>query len=217
VKGERAVANKKKNEPKATPVNADLSDVMNLDIKDELKGGKDPAPNRIRNIGDNAGGLIARLDTVNEELSGISGETTERLMDLLKSNEELTRETYLTQVEIKRASSLQESLMKNLAGHKDQIEMLDVETENLEKELEKLSKELNSLMSGNKELDGKKAGFDKDISRLKYERDVLANENAKLKIKQDKFAGEVASLKKIREEYLAQIAKFKELKDELLT
>lgn len=189
---------------------------MSTEIAEKLKEGADPTPNRISGITEEDVSLIAKLETVHTDLGEISGDVSDHLISIMKSNEELTRETYLAQVEIKRASELKDTLAKNLATFKAELDEITDKNRNLDKDVKKLRKKLDDLEIRKTELLEEKARLEAAVTKLSSESEGLSGENDKLAVKKDNLAGEVSSLKKIREEYLSQISKFKDMKEDLL-
>jgi chromosome segregation ATPase len=202
--------------------NASAEDMLNLNVEDSIPAAGQADP-RLANM-DSPDAFITRISTVNDDLADIADKVSIRLMQILKSNEELTRETYLTQVETKRASALQKSLSSNLENYRAELQKLQVENAKLEEELKGFRNEAEQKTQKRdamlREIEILKketmAGLNVECGKLADERETLSGENDKLRMKKDKLMSEVAALKKIREEYLQQIAKFKELKDELL-
>jgi chromosome segregation ATPase len=146
--------------------------------------------------------LARQLAAANQDLNAVYEAEHQWRLDLLKANEEISRDTVDVEVEIRRLQ--QEELQL-----KGKLEELEKQRDKLAAEDKDLTRQRDTLQAECDELETKRAGLTDAVKSLTRETDTLGKEVTKLK-------SDVERLEALRKEYLAQIAKFKSQKAKLV-
>jgi chromosome segregation ATPase len=146
--------------------------------------------------------LARQLAAANQDLNAVYEAEHQWRLDLLKANEEISRDTVDVEVEIRRLQ--QEELQL-----KAKLEDLEKQRDKLAAEDKDLTRQRDALQAECEQLDTQRVGLSDAVKNLTRETDAQGKEVAKLK-------ADVDRLEALRKEYLAQIAKFKTQKAKLV-
>ncbi|MCI0342952.1 MAG: hypothetical protein L0216_17725 [Planctomycetales bacterium] len=140
---------------------------------------------------------------------------SEKIVELLKANQELVRGTVASAQQIAKHDERQRELeadVKELRARADELAQraraLAEEKGQLQGTLKRGTEEQARATDQNRSLRDQ-------IEKLEKDQDALGRENQKLEKQRDKLQGDVERLSKLREEYLANIAKYREKKEDL--
>ncbi len=140
---------------------------------------------------------------------------SEKIVELLKANQDLVRSTVASAQEIAKHGDRQRELeadVKELRARADELaqraRVLSEEKGQLQGTLKRGTEEQVRATDQNRSLRDQ-------IEKLEKEQESLARENQKLEKQRDKLQGDVERLSKLREEYLSNIAKYREKKEDL--
>jgi chromosome segregation ATPase len=159
-----------------------------------VSGGADKAPTRTA--------LARQLAAASQDLNSVYESEHKWRLDLLKANEEISRDTVDIEVEIRRLQQEELQLKARLAEFEKGRDKLAAEDKELTRQHDQLERERDDLQ-------GKVDSLSEAVKELTRENDSLAKDVAKLKVDVDRLEG-------LRKEYLAQIAKFRSQKAKLV-
>lgn len=146
--------------------------------------------------------LARQLAAANQDLNAVYESEHRWRLDLLKANEEISRDTVDIEVEIRRLQQEELQLKVRLAELEKGRDKLAAEDKELTRQSDLLERERDDLQ-------GKCGSLNEAVKELTRENDSLAKDVAKLKVDVDRLEG-------LRKEYLAQIAKFRSQKAKLV-
>ncbi|HOX05492.1 MAG TPA: hypothetical protein PK280_03740 [Planctomycetota bacterium] len=146
--------------------------------------------------------LARQLAAANQDLNAVYESEHRWRLDLLKANEEISRDTVDIEVEIRRLQQEELQLKARLAELEKGRDKLAAEDKELTRQVDQLERERDDLQ-------GKCESLNEAVKELTSENDSLGKDVAKLK-------AEVDRLEALRKEYLSQIAKFRSQKAKLV-
>ena len=146
--------------------------------------------------------LARQLAAANQDLNSVHDSEHQWRLDLLKANEEISRDTVDIEVEVRRLQQEQVQLKSRLAE-------LDKLRDKLAIEHKELARQCDSLERERDDLQAKHDALEESSKELTRESDSLGKDVTKLK-------ADVERLESLRKEYLAQIAKFRSQKAKLV-
>ncbi len=146
--------------------------------------------------------LARQLSAASQDLNAVYESEHQWRLDLLKANEEISRDTVDIEVEIRRLQQEELQLKGKLVELEKQRDKLSAEEKELTRQNDQLERERDDFQ-------GKCDSLQESVKELAGENDALAKDAAKLKADVDRLEG-------LRKEYLAQIAKFRSQKAKLV-
>jgi chromosome segregation ATPase len=147
-------------------------------------------------------GLSRQLVAASQEVKAAYETEHQWRLDLIKANEELSRETGAIESEIGQLQQKELELKTLLSGLAKQREALSGEVKDLTRQCDTLQREQEKLQPRRDELE-------EEVEGLRRENENLGKDTAKLK-------AEVERLDALRREYLSQISKFRQQKAKLV-
>lgn len=133
-----------------------------------------------------------------------------RVMDLLRNNENLTREARLVQTSVDKRREAKVELETQIEELKGLVDQLSLAGDRLSEERANLTEQKQRAGSDNERMKGEVQSLRESIERLTNERVDLDTETADLEKKRDHLEEDVRRLTKLKEEYLANLARFRE-------
>lgn len=146
--------------------------------------------------------LARQLAAANQDLNAVYESEHRWRLDLLKANEEISRDTVDIEVEIRR---LQQEELQLKARHSE----LEKQRDKLADDDKELSRQCEVLQRERDELQAKRENLTESVKELGSEGEALVRDVAKLK-------ADVERLEALRKDYLTQIAKFRSQKAKLV-
>lgn len=147
-------------------------------------------------------GLSRQLVAASQEVKAAYETEHQWRLDLLKANEELSRETAAIESEIGQLQQKELEIKGLIAGLTKQRDALAGEVKDLNRQRDVLQREQEKLQPRRDDLDREAEG-------LRRENEALGRESAKLK-------ADVERLDALRREYMSQISKFRQQKAKLV-
>jgi chromosome segregation ATPase len=146
--------------------------------------------------------LARQLAAANQDLNAVYESEHQWRLELLKANEEISRDTVDIEVEIRRLQQEELGLKGKFAELAKLRDKLAVEDKDLVHQTDALERERDDLQA-------KRDTLEENVKDLTRESDGLAKDVDKLK-------ADVERLESLRKEYLSQIAKFRSQKAKLV-
>ena len=146
--------------------------------------------------------LARKLAAANQDLNALYETEHQWRLDILKANEEISRDTVDLEIEIRRLQQEEVQLKGRFGELEKQRDKLTDETKELGRQCEVMQRERDELQS-------RRDSLSESVKDLGGETETLARDVAKLK-------ADVERLEALRKDYLAQIAKFRSQKAKLV-
>ncbi len=137
------------------------------------------------------------------------------LLDVLRANEELTRQSVINQIRIEREQVLQTEFHSRQQEEAARLAQEQARTNQLRLEIESLTSEREMAERVKSDLQSTLSGLKSTITTLQAKNDGLEREVERLKERRDNLERDVARLEKLREEYLETIEKIMARKEAL--
>ena len=153
--------------------------------------------------------LARQLVAANQDLKTVYETEHRWRLDLLKANEDLSRETAAVEAEIRRLQ--QEGLQ-----HRSRLTALDKQRGQLVSEAKGLARQISSLEGQCEKAGVERDGLEKNCKALSRQKDSLSKEAGRLGKDIARLKSDVARLAALRKQYLSQIAKFRTAKARLV-
>ena len=179
-----------------------------------VKSGKDKGTGAKRGAEqDVSGGVrtaVARqLVAANQDLKSVYETEHQWRLDLLKANEDLSRETVSMETEIRKLQQENLQLKATLAELTKQRDALAIEVANLSRQRDVLKEQTDKSSAERDHLDSA-------VKELTRERESLSKHVGELGKELAKLKADVERLEALRKEYLSQIARFRSEKAKLV-
>lgn len=137
------------------------------------------------------------------------------LLDVLRANEELTRQSVVSQIRIERERTLQNEFLSRKEEEEALLAREKAKTDQLRVEIDSLTNERESTEKTRHDLQSELSGLKSTIATLQAKNDGLDREVERLKERKDHLDRDVTRLEKLRDEYLETIQKIMARKEAL--
>jgi len=154
--------------------------------------------------------LSEKVILTNQRLLEIQREEEEALLELLRENEALTRDTVLTEVEIRRQKRLREQSDDDRADYERELRRLGAEREKLTTVRREHDQELQRLREGLAALKSELASAMRQKEELLRTHGEVQNEIDRLHEQNERLGEDLDRLRSLKVEYLKSIARYKE-------
>lgn len=155
------------------------------------------------------GTLARQLVAVNQDLNEIYDAEHQWRLELLKANEELSRQTVDTEVEIRRFQQQQTQAQKELTTLLREREAANSAASDLTRKVDSAQREFDKIVAKRDDLDQTVKKLTRENANFKKEAEKLAKERQRLQTDVDR-------LKRLSREYRDEVAKFRREKSKLL-
>jgi hypothetical protein len=203
--------------------------------------GTKPAAKKAAAVDPNGdGGVVELLERIQDNLSTLSGEhrqrvvefkvsvaeglrqalgvmevQTERLTELLKSNQGLTRNVVGMARDVNKNESMLANVDDQVADLRERRDSLAGRLAEMIKRRDTLKSELKHITDEHATTTEKNASLREEIGKLDHDNELLRRETEKLDKTRNRLATDVERLTRLREEYNANIKRLKGLHGEL--
>jgi len=150
----------------------------------------------------------------NQRLLEIQREEEEALLELLRENEALSRDTVLTEVEIRRQKRLREQFDGERADYERELRRLGAEREKFMAVRREHEQELQRAREGLAALKSEVASAMRQKEELLRAHGEIQNEIDRLHEQNERLGQDLDRLRGLKTEYLKSIAKYKEAQSE---
>jgi len=154
--------------------------------------------------------LSEKVILTNQRLLEIQREEEEALLELLRENEALSRDTVLIELEVRRFKRLREQIDADRAEHEREVRRLSAERERLDAAKRDGELELQRLREGLGTLKGEVASTMRQREELLRAHGELQNEIDRLHEQNERLGEDIDHLRELKAEYLKSIAKYRE-------
>jgi chromosome segregation ATPase len=136
-------------------------------------------------------------------------------LDLMKSNEMLSRKAVETEMETKTLTAQSRDLSKRLKDLTEARDAADRSVNEVAKQVAALEKQRDGAMTKQSALQGEANSLEREIRELQREMEGLQKKTESLQVESGRLGKDVSRLEELRTQYLNEIAKFKEAKRRL--
>jgi chromosome segregation ATPase len=154
--------------------------------------------------------LSEKVIVTNQRLLEIQREEEDALLELLRENETLSRDTVLVEMEIRRLKQLREQIDGDRADYEREIRRLSAEREKMETARRDNELELQRLREGLATLKSEVASAMRQREELLRAHGELQNEIDRLHDQNERLGQDIDRLRDLKAEYLKSIAKYRE-------
>lgn len=154
--------------------------------------------------------LSEKVIVTNQRLLEIQREEEEALLELLRENEALTRDTVLTELEIRRQKRLREQFDADRGDYERELRRISAEREKLTSVRREQEQELQRLREGLAALKSEVASTMRQKEELLRAHGEIQNEIDRLHEQNERLSLDLDRLRGLKTEYLKSIAKYKE-------
>ncbi|MBN1916324.1 MAG: hypothetical protein JW889_00325 [Verrucomicrobia bacterium] len=162
-----------------------------------------------------AGSRISeKVIMTNQRLLEIQREEEEALLELLRENEALSRDTVLIEMEVRRLKRLREQIDADHAEHEREVRRLTAERERLDAAKRDGELELQRLREGLGTLKGEVASAMRQREELLRAHGEVQNEIDRLHEQNERLGQDMDRLRELKAEYLKSIAKYRDARSE---
>ena len=186
------------------------------------------------------GGVVEVLERIQDNLATLSGEhrqrvvefkvsvseglrqalgimevQSDRLTELLKSNQGLTRSVVSMARDIAKHETMLANVTDQVSDLRERREATGSRLAEMIKRRDALKSELKSITDEHAAVTEKNAGLRESISKLDHDNELLKRETEKLEKTRSRLHADVERLSRLREEYQANIKRFREMQSEL--
>jgi len=158
--------------------------------------------------------LSEKVITTNQRLLEIQREEEAALLELLRENEALSRDTVLIEMEVRRLKRLREQIDTDRAEHEREVRRLNAERERLATAKREGELELQRLRENLGTLKGEVASAMRQREELLHAHAELQNEIDRLHDQNERLGMDVNRLRELKAEYLKSIAKYRDTQSE---
>ena len=154
--------------------------------------------------------LSEKVILTNQRLLEIQREEEEALLEMLRENEALTRDTVLTEIEIRRQKRLREQFDTDRADYERELRRLGAEREKFTAVRREHEQELQRLREGLAALKSEVASAMRQKEELLRAHGEIQNEIDRLHEQNERLGQDLDRLRDLKTEYLKSIARYKE-------
>jgi chromosome segregation ATPase len=158
--------------------------------------------------------LSEKVIVTNQRLLEIQREEEEALLELLRENEALSRDTVLIEMEIRRHKRLREQFDADRADTEREMRRVNAERERLTAAQRDHDLELQRLREGLATLKGEVASTMRQKEELLRAHGELQNEIDRLHEQNERLGQDIERMRDLKAEYLKSIAKYKDAQSE---
>ena len=171
---------------------------------------REPPASRASRLSPAGSRLSEKVILTNQRLLEIQREEEEALLELLRENEALTRDTVLTEMEIRRQKRLREQFDSDRADYERELRRLGAEREKLTTVRRDNEQELQRLREGLAALKSEVASAMRQKEELLRTHGEVQNEIDRLHEQNERLGEDLDRLRDLKGEYLKSIARYKD-------
>ena len=179
---------------------------------DQQPGNTTPGPPvaRVPRLSPAGSRLSEKVIVTNQRLLEIQREEEEALLELLRENETLSRDTVLIEMEIRRLKRVREQIDEDRTGHEREVRRLNAERDKMQAAKRDNELELQRLREGLGTLKSEVASAMRQREELLRAHGELQNEIDRLHDQNERLGQDIDRLRELKAEYLKSIAKYKD-------